>query len=297
MKDRNDILLEINTCFPSVKECEGGSLPFDYVVPDAENNIEIGIIVKSNSGQEEKKFIKDVVADKIRNIAVRVDTILGVRINKNDQIEFGIVCYTEFNQVIYNKNIKWRVFSPENFEWLLMQLHAKRMNITSLPMKYFRVVKTIKLQSANLIDAEVVYFRKLDAENYKMSTRPQMDYLERFHRLLKGTPEEEYPKDELDILILKNIQKYYPAASVTSRLLLFGTELLDLRRYKDKQCETGKLSFMDAGGKSCDIELECYYYPNFRQMDKKPKLGSPYSINISAIDLCKTYEPLSALNV
>ena len=187
--------------------------------------------------------------------------------------------------------------NAETLEWLRVQLRAKRMTIRLLPDKFFRFLKIIRLNATTLTDAEIVYFRRL-SDTYKMRTKLPLTDIERFNRSLKGTPEDEYPKDELDDLILKNVQKYYPSASVKTRSLLCETELLDLRLYKDKWCSKDFLVFKDIFGDISKIILECYYYPNFRYINTKPVVSNNMDIvSINARRICESYEPLSSLNI
>lgn len=292
----NYILKELKEFFPNGEESPNGTNPFDFIVRNEDNKIICYFVFKSFYNENEEKHNLKEYATQLSNISTN-EPIVVIRQTKDSQLEFGILCYWEYGHYIFNRDIKWRNLCEENVEWLRIQIRAKRMVIRFLPEKYFRVVKTINLMSSSLVDAEIVYLRKLEKETYKMNTKLPMDDLERFNRLLTGTPEEKYPNDELDRQILKSVQRYYPSARVKSRLLLFETELMNLRLYKDKISQKERITFENPNHENREITLECYYYPNFRYIRNKPKYGNVQTIPINNIGLCEMYEPLSALNI
>jgi len=51
-----------------------------------------------------------------------------------------------------------------------------------------------------------------------------------FHRMISGIPEDEYPNDILDEVILKGVDSVYPNPRRKSQVLLLNTELMDLKR-------------------------------------------------------------------
>ena len=61
---------------------------------------------------------------------------------------------------------------------------------------------------------------------------------ERFQRMLTGIPEEEYPRDLLDEVILKGVEKVFPHPVVKSQILLLNIELQDLRREQEQTQKT-----------------------------------------------------------
>jgi hypothetical protein len=65
-----------------------------------------------------------------------------------------------------------------------------------------------------------------------MNTTEVLDDAEKFYRHLNGIPEEEYPKDELDDIILNAVRIKYPDAKVHSTLLFSSYDLENLYRYK-----------------------------------------------------------------
>lgn len=292
----SNILLELKRYFHRVETITTNILPFDFIVYTQEGEMLCYIIIKCTLNQQlNSDYIKNI-ANKIQDANKEQVPVLLLR-NEDEKISMGILCYWEYGRYIYNKeDIHWFTFEKDDIELLQIQLNARRMKIKWLPDNFFRIVKTIRLNATTLVDAEIVYLRRF-TETYKMRTKLPMTDIERFNRLLTGTPESEYPNDELDKLILKNMQRYYPSATVKSKSLLFETELLNLRLYKDKLCKKSVLGFMDIYRNMGQIELECYYYPNFRYIRNKPTTGNVEILNIKNLNLCHTYEPLSAMNI
>ena len=63
-----------------------------------------------------------------------------------------------------------------------------------------------------------------------MKPKEVVDEREKFSRILKGVPEDEYPNDFLDDLILSMIRQQFPRASMESKLMLFSSELRDIQQ-------------------------------------------------------------------
>ena len=293
MAEEKRILNELKRFFgDSVIEPED-KMPFDYIIKAEGSTILCYVVIKGQDIEDDKYLID--IAKRIRDYATNEVPVVLIKDIKGD-LMVGLLCYWEYGRYMYNRDINWRPLDYETIDWLQVQLRAKRMNIRLLPDKFFRFIKTIRLNVTMLTDAEIVYFRRV-TEKYRMQPDTSITDIERFNRLLKGTPEEEFPKDELDELILKKVQEYYPSASIKTRSMLCETELLDLRLYKDKLCNRDFLTFKDVYGNISRIALECYYYPNFRYIRNKPMVSDMDIVAIKDRNLCESYEPLSALNI
>ena len=76
-----------------------------------------------------------------------------------------------------------------------------------LPIEKWRVIKEIKFEyeiNDQIFYGTVVYLRKF-SECYKMQT-PKIDNdIETIKRYMVGIPQEEYPNDELDDVIIKGL--------------------------------------------------------------------------------------------
>lgn len=291
---KNEVFDELRRYFPRLNLLPD-DYPFDCVMYD-ENQKEICyIVIKQDFCQRDESERIKAFADSIRELNANEIPVVIVNVNDSKLLRIGLLSYWEYKRCEYNRNINWRLLGDESASWLNVQLTARHMIIELLPTKYQRFIKTIKLRTDSLIDAEVVYFR-MPRETYKMKSKGQLNDAERLHRMLGRIPEEEYPEDALDRLILESIRDIYPSVTIKTDMLLCKTELLDLRQYKDKLCQVGRIVFVDEKNNKRPIDIECYYYPNFRHIGLKPVMPRLIVKNID-LALFDTYEPLSALNI
>lgn len=106
-----------------------------------------------------------------------------------------------------------------------------------------------------------------------------VDERQRIERMIKGTPEKEYPTDDLDRMIFEAIDSKYKGAKVKSKLLLFSTELDELQYYKKHHChhatllispntnnlsmiEMSMLNGLDLFSVNLDVYVENMFYCN-----------------------------------
>ena len=137
------------------------------------------------------------------------------------------------------KNFELRNLNQKTADICLQIIKSMDDVIRILSVDDLNVLKKItfskKLADNRVQQAEVLYLRKLSS-TYRMSQKEVVEEKERFERLLKGTPEEDYPQDELDELILESVKKQFKNAKVRSKLMLLSTELDDLQSYRDVHC-------------------------------------------------------------
>lgn len=229
---------------------------------------------------------------------------------EDNVIKFGFLIFWDYDRCYVNRNINLRELNDHNVFWLDVQLRAHRQRIVQLPEDYLRVVKTININSDDFAEAEIIYFRKFHGSNYRMQTPPIMSDQERFNRLFTGTPEDEYPKDEIDELILENIRTQYPNSTCKSALLLFDVDLIKYRHKKDynfcnwfidavsvRYNETGEL--IGQGNGNFSLGLDVYYQPNYFKRIAMGTRHMPIMIDENVINayLVDTYEPLSSINI
>lgn len=133
------------------------------------------------------------------------------------------------------KNFELRNLNPKTGNQCLQIIKSMDEVIRVLSTDDLKVLKRIsfsrKLHDNREQKADIMYLRKLSA-TYRMTQKEVVDEKERFERLLKGTPEEEYPKDELDRMIYEAVKDQFRNAKVHSKLVLFSTDLEDLQIYK-----------------------------------------------------------------
>jgi hypothetical protein len=221
--------------------------------------------------------------------------------------QISLLAYWEYNKCHLNTKRSVRPINPDTILWIEAQIGARRMHVNSLPLEWNGVIKTISLNTKDIVDSRVLYWRKF-TDTYKMMPGQPQDDSDRFNRMLLGTPENEYPNDILDKIILQQIQSVYPEAAVKSKLLLFDTDLLNLRQLKDKLCEYQDLSYCLYNGntlypiKYSSFKIECYYYPNFFRPSQVKILSQYNTANVQTynnIELLRatTYKPISYFNI
>lgn len=230
----------------------------------------------------------------------------------NGKYEFGVLIYWDYDRCYLNKNIKWRELNEKNVSWLEIQVRMQHQHIRVLDNQYIRVIKTIDLNTTDLHDASVIYLRKFH-DNYWMKTPPIQTEEERFHRILNGTPEDEYPEDDIDIIIFEKIKSIYPLAECKSSLLLTDTDLAKYRHLSDKIKDATQSICITAlrydsfgmvigqGEENFSFPIEYYYYPNLFKNTCLRKFDQCLIVEETKAkeykNLQNTYEPISELNI
>jgi hypothetical protein len=231
--------------------------------------------------------------------------VIVFKLSDDKQWLFGMLCYWNFERLSFNKNINWRLLNEENVKWLRMQLKARHSRIAFLPLDYIRVVKIIDLRAEGYYDARVIYLRRFYGDDYRMKQHVEKTQEDRFNRLLNGTPQNEYPSDCLDELILKEVRQKYPNASLENKLLLFDVDLLNYRLEKEHKKQNLKIKLQTENGgnvKISTIPLECYYQLNFFKPELMREIELPSILNIEQYNkiyeiVKTTYESLSTINI
>ena len=161
--------------------------------------------------------------------------------------------------------------------------------IRVLPIEEMFFLKKIYLENTSTSDI-VCYARKL-SRGYKLT--PQEDPKE--NQLYLGYSEDEYPRDELDIEILKQIQEKFPHAKPHTSLTMFNVDKEDNTRWLNQyKRETRKISIVynhshinrDAQPK----EIEVMTFPTIRERQRS--FNTNILINTEKLG---DYERLSSL--
>ena len=219
----------------------------------------------------------------------------------------SLLIYWEYNRCHYNTKRSVRPINQDTLLWIEAQIGARRMHINPLPFEWNGVIKTVSLNSNDLVDSKIIYWRKL-TDIYKIMSEHPKDDSDRFNRLLLGTPENEYPNDVLDGVILQQIRSVYPDAEVKSKLLIFDTDLLNLRQLKDMLNVCQDLSCCLYNGntlspiKYSNCKIDCYYYPNFFRPGQVKILSQYNTANTQTYNniellIKTTYKPISYFNI
>ena len=261
--------------------------------------------------------------DKLKQLFKQIDVLpnanyifkhsIVIIAGRGTDYEFAIMLYNEHGYYHLNKGIKWRKYSDVyDIEWLNQQLKVRNNHIELLPDDMWLIKKTIFLNSEEINEAEVIYFRAL-SKDYKMNSPQDLSEEQRFYRILNGTPEEEYPKDELDEIIFQRFVAIYPNAKVKSETFLFSTDLANIRIKKEKLLYSFKLYFVAISydnvleqyvakqEKQTDIDIELLYYPNILGRNNIIPINQVVQMDDNIIDVInrqkRTYKPISSINI
>lgn len=155
------------------------------------------------------------------------ETISVILINEEQNL-CALLAFAFGERLNVNVNPKWFELNNENMEMLNSIVKSAYGYICMLPMTMIGIIREISIVLENNLSLSFVYRRDFD-KAYKMNTlRNRSDA----QRLLYRTPEEEYPYDSLDHIILSFVKLKFPNAKVTSKTLLFNTQLRDEQRMK-----------------------------------------------------------------
>lgn len=209
---------------------------------DDGTELQFGVIVMKACTQFDA--VKDKIVDNLTktNFAQdinRIPIILMVVDEPSESAKIAFLVGWRFGIPRIYKNFELRNLNQRNADICLQLIKSMDNVIRFLSTEDLNVLKRItfskKLRDNRVQQAEILYLRKLSA-TYRMSQKEVVDEKERFDRLLNGTPENEYPQDELDNIIYGAVKAQFKNAKVRSNLLLFSTELDDLQRYRDIHC-------------------------------------------------------------
>ncbi len=231
-------------CFEniSIEKTPEGSLLDLLVRYNDGTDLKFGVIVKKASNNQHESI--DRLVDMLNKVdyTQSVNQIPIVLLTVNESTESAKIAFLvgwRFGKPRIYKNFELRNLNQKSADICLQLIKSMDEVIRVLSTDDLNVLKKItfskKLEDNRVQQAEILYLRRLSA-SYRMSQKEVVDEKERFERLLKGTPEEEYPQDELDQLILTSVKKQFKNAKVRSKLMLLSTDLDDLQYYKDIHC-------------------------------------------------------------
>lgn len=289
--------------------------PFEMIDAQANvrnSNIRFYVIYKSNHPRDYDvlQLFKKIDALPTANVILQNSIVIITSVG--NIYEFAIMSYCDYGRSYLNKNIKWRQYSDAvNIEWLNQQLKTKRDYIALLPQDMWKIKKTIFLNTDEINEAEIIYFRTL-TKKYRMTTSNELSEEERFYRTLNGIPEEEYPKDELDKIIYQKVVETYPNAKVKSETFLFSTDLANIRIKKEKLLFSLELCFFAISyntsnlpvineNSQLNINVDLLYYPNIFGKNNiipiNPIVQTDDNLMITINHQKETYQPISNINI
>lgn len=163
----------------------------------------------------------------------RLPIILMCADKESENIRFGYQLTWERYRASVQTKVTLRDITPETWDEMVSNLKEMDRVIRVLDSEKISIIKRIavekKMQWGGIAHGEIIYLRRF-TEHYKMQTKEVKTEQEQFHRMISGIPEDEYPNDILDEVILKGVDSIYPNPRRISQVLLLNTELMDLKR-------------------------------------------------------------------
>jgi len=178
------------------------------------------------------------------------------------------------SEIVDNGKAQINEWNKHNVDLLFSEMDSV---ICLLPQDLWAIQKTINVKSSDFAECHIVYFRRF-TDMYKMKEKPQLTREERINRMFRGIPQNEYPSDDLDELILQSIKNAYPVSSCTSSTLISNTELRNLQFFtrSNMKIKEGTVIFMPNSSEMYDYllafpqrtlpQLPVYmsYFPNLK---------------------------------
>lgn len=232
-----------------------------------------------------------------RQGAPNIPVVLAVYNETAQTISMGLALSWRHHAPVVVDHVDLKVLTKESSEEILNEIAIADKTIRMLPNTYCRVVKKIKFNlKYDKIDipASVVYLRDLST-TYRMNCRTPQNLQEEISRYIFGIPQDEYPNDELDDAILAAIKTKYKNAEPESSLMLFNTELRDLRaKLENMEHFDAYIMFTETlpSGQIQGVSLECDAYIEFRMGNKEPEVNYQKSVGLNKLASLNTIHAL-----
>lgn len=208
---------------------------FDFLVSFENTSLVFGVEVK-NSGFLRTSHFQDYMR-KLEGIDVterenKLPVLLAAVNEEDESVRIGFLLAWQYGKAKIYRKPAMVDLNPNNANKILDLVKSMDETIRLLSEHGMKVVKRIKVKyegaNGRLCLGDVVYLRDFTQE-YRMHQKQVVDERERMERMIHGTPQNEYPDDELDNAIFEKIQERFPGSRKISDLMLFSTELRDLQ--------------------------------------------------------------------
>lgn len=201
----------------------------------SEADLRFGVVVKSSTFTSSQAFqhATNILAElDYSNQDLSLPIILMCVNEATESATFAFLICWNLGRPSIHKRVELRIANKENLELAKDVLKSMDNVIRILSVNNWNVLKTINLRkdigNNREVSASLMYLRSFSGE-YRMRQNKVVNEKEKMKRLLYGIPEEEYPSDILDELILHGVQRSYPDAKMKSRLILFSSEINDIQ--------------------------------------------------------------------
>lgn len=268
----------------------------DLLVEFTDKSLQFVVEVKSKSSFTKELFegfINNEAWAIFRQGAPKIPVVIALLDEVKNVVEIGIAVSWRFGTPIICQDIKFTIVSKENSDVILDNIKAADEVIRTLESTNCKVLKQISFKvpvGQFHLPGRLIYLRNLQPD-YKMNCKKPQNQKEEFERFLHGIQEEEYPRDKVDDIILESVASKYPNAEPHSKLLLFSSELRDLKEHIErsihhKACivvepsaDINVLATM-IGESIADLDLDIYMEAEIQ--GKKPETNFSSSLAVSS---------------
>jgi len=227
-----DILYSFN---PNLR-LESFDTPFcDFLVHDTTSSLCFAVEVKSSKNYNEayfERFTSSLSRDVIYHGMPKCPLTLMIVDQDNNNAKIAMIIEWIFNKAMINREPYYFDLNATNRDVVMGNILKADETIRFLPSTLLNVIQKIsfsyKVGEIN-VESFVLYFRQLSPK-YKMKAVRYKSERERFERIVKGTPQDDYPYDAFDKMVFESVNNVYPNAKLKSSLLLFSTDLRNLEQ-------------------------------------------------------------------
>lgn len=208
---------------------------FDFLVTFEETSLVFGVEVK-NSGfirtSHFQDYMRNLEGINISERENRIPVLLAAVNEEDESVKIGFLLAWQYGKAKIYRKPAMVDLNPNNAEKILDLVKSMDETIRLLSEHGMKVVKRIKVEHENangrLSFGDVVYLRDF-TQKYRMHQKEVVNERERMEKMIHGTPQSEYPDDELDNAIFEKIRDRFPGSRKRSDLMLFSTELRNLQ--------------------------------------------------------------------
>lgn len=230
-------------CFGNISVTQTQEGICDLIVTyNDDTELQFGVVVHNSSFEKSEHFYSLIKRLEETDITIAANRLPIIALYVDETTENAKVAFLvgwRFNKPRIYRDFELRNLNEKSAGICLQIIKSMDSVIRLLSIDDLNVLKRIvfsrKLSDNRTQEAEILYLRKLSA-TYRMNEKEVVDERERLERLIKGTPEEEYPKDDLDRMIFEGVKSQFKNAKVRSKLVLFSTDLDDIQQYKKIHC-------------------------------------------------------------
>lgn len=206
----------------------------DLLVSDSDTDLKfiVSLKKKDTTGKQLQEYLDKVAEAIYEQGAPNLPVVLCVVDDKKLTASVALVVEWRFGTPIINKHISFIPLTEKQWPVIIDNIKAADSTIRVLDATNCMVVKHVLFSYGNESKkgtAQLVYLRTL-RPGYIMKQHQSDSQKQEFEKYLKGIPEEDYPSDKIDECVLKTVEKVYGEAKINSKLLIFSTELNDLKR-------------------------------------------------------------------